>query len=191
MSSAPSRPDLLPAAGDPPRSASLGPFDDATLADFARLRSAQVALFAQHMRLEAAFPSVEPPGRDFDKRAFCEHFPSAFRDAEADVTRLNQGMQEVTALMAGISRRLEAADGEGDELPHEGQYWDTSGASGGGGGGSGGGGGGGGGGASAWQRVGTGVSGAGAAGAVAGAVAGEVAGAVAGTGTAGAGSSAG
>jgi hypothetical protein len=143
-----------------------------------------VALFAQHMRLEAAFPSVEPPGRDFDKRAFCEHFPSAFRVAEADVTRLNQGMQEVTALMAGISRRLEAADGEGDELPHEGQYWDTSGASGGGGGGSGGGGGGG---ASAGQRVGTGMSGAGAAGVVAGAVAGEAAGAVAGTGSAGAG----
>ena len=65
------------------------------------------------MRLESTFPRVEPPASDFDKRAFCEHFPGAFRDAEAEVVRLAAGVHEVTTLMAGISQRLGVAAGSG------------------------------------------------------------------------------
>ena len=81
------------------------PFDSEAMKDFARLRQAHINLFAAHMRLETAFPKLEPPDKDFDKRTFCEHFPAAFREAEHEVARLTQSLGEVSQMMASISRR--------------------------------------------------------------------------------------
>lgn len=70
---------------------------------FARIRAAQVALFSAHLRLESNFPRLEPNDREaFDKRTYCDHFPSAFKDAESDVAALSDALK-------GLTQKLQAA----------------------------------------------------------------------------------
>ena len=56
---------------------------------------------------------IEPGGgaSDWDRRAFCDHFPGAFAEKEAEVGHIVTAMDEMTHLLAGVSARLRDAHG--------------------------------------------------------------------------------
>lgn len=111
--------DVLDAAAAP-RQAPV--FDAGALHGFAQLRQAHVNLFAAHMRLETAFPRLEPPDRSFDARSFCDHLPAAFRGAEADVGRLSRALDETAAAMTALSRRLQEGPPPGPQQQQQQQH---------------------------------------------------------------------
>jgi hypothetical protein len=75
-----------------------GMFDADLMADLARLREQQVSLFARHMHLETSFRNIEPV-HEFDRPAFCDHFPSAFVEKDSEVQKLTAQMAEVQGLL--------------------------------------------------------------------------------------------
>jgi hypothetical protein len=73
-------------------------FDAQTMADFQRLREQQVALFARHMHLETSFRNVEPL-HEFERPAFCDHFPAAFVEKDSEIQRIAGQMNEIQGLL--------------------------------------------------------------------------------------------
>lgn len=92
-------------------------FDADLMADLARLREQQVSLFARHMHLETSFKNLEPV-HEFDRPAFCDHFPAAFVEKDSEVQKITSQMAEIQGLLYvpapfSMAARLDASFGFG------------------------------------------------------------------------------